>query len=229
MRGGARVCEAEDVACPVCDQRKARRACPALGQTICTVCCGTKRLVAINCPADCVHLAVAREHPAAVVRRQQELDVALLMPTLRHLTERQHQLFFLFHSAIARHTPEGFARLTDDDVAQAAAATAATLETAARGVIYEHAAESPTAQRLGAEFTALLADVRSHGTTVYDGEAALALRAMEAGARETRTRTDGSPTAYLALMGRLLQVNRTAAGGEAAGTATTRASSIVLP
>jgi hypothetical protein len=223
------MCEAEDVACPVCDHRKARRACPALGQTICTMCCGTKRLVEISCPPDCAHLAVAREHPAAVVRRQQELDVALLMPTLRHLTERQHQLFFLFHSVIARHTPEGFARLTDDDVAQAAGTMAATLETAARGVIYEHAAESPVAQRLGAEFKALLEEVRSHGTTVYDGEAALALRAMEAGARETRARTDGGSTAYLSLMGRLLQVNRAAAGPGSGASATSAASSIVLP
>lgn len=223
------MCEAEDVACPVCDHRKARRACPALGQTICTVCCGTKRLVAINCPADCAHLAVAREHPAAVVRRQQERDVALLMPALRHLTERQHQLFFLFHSVIARHTPEGFARLTDDDVAQAAGTLAATIETASKGVIYEHAAESPAAQRLAAEFKALLEDVRSHGTTVYDGEAALALRAMEAGARDTRVRADGSPTAYLSLMGRLLQVNRTAAGARSAGMGTGPTSSIVLP
>ena len=35
------------MACPVCGQRKARRECPALGQTICTVCCATKRLVEI--------------------------------------------------------------------------------------------------------------------------------------------------------------------------------------
>ena len=223
------MCEAEDVPCPVCDQRKGRRACPALGQTICTVCCGTKRLVAISCPAGCAHLAVAREHPAAVVRRQQELDVALLMPTLRHLTERQHQLFFLFHSVIARYTPDGFARLTDDDVAQAAGTLAKTLETAAKGVIYEHAPESPVAQRLAAEFKALLEEVRSHGTTVYDGEAALALRAMEAGARETGARIDGSPTAYLSLMGRLLQVNRAAAGSGVLGAATGPASSIVLP
>src|SRR5688572_3913875 len=173
--------------CPLCRTRKARRACPALGQTICTVCCGTKRLIEISCPSDCAHLAAAREHPAAIIRRRQEHDVALLMPTIRHFTERQQQLFFLFHAVIARHAPEGFARLNDDDIAQAAAAEAATLETAARGVIYEHAAESPVAQRLGAEFKTMLDEVRQHGSTIYDREAAIALRAIEAGARETRT------------------------------------------
>src|SRR5688500_18755376 len=137
-----------DMACPVCNQRKGRRACPALRQTICTVCCATKRLVEIDCPADCPHLTAAREHPAAIVKRQQERDVALLLPTIRELTERQQQLFFLFQTAIARHTPEGFARVNDGDVAGAAGALAATFETASRGVIYEHTPESTVAHRL---------------------------------------------------------------------------------
>ncbi len=51
--------------CPLCSQRKARRACPALGHQICAVCCGTKRLTQIPCPSDCVYLASAREHPPA--------------------------------------------------------------------------------------------------------------------------------------------------------------------
>jgi class 3 adenylate cyclase len=38
--------------------------------------------------------------------------------------------------------------LNDDDVADAAGALAATFETAARGVIYEHAPESLVARRL---------------------------------------------------------------------------------
>src|SRR5918999_1003181 len=126
------------MACPLCRTRKARRACPALGQTICSVCCATKRVTEIACPPDCAYLATAREHPAAVVRKQQERDVAVLLPTIQHLTERQYQLFFLFQTVIARHKPEGFARVVDEDVAEAAAAMAATLETAARGVIYDH-------------------------------------------------------------------------------------------
>jgi hypothetical protein len=178
-----------------------------LNQTICAVCCGTKRLVEIQCPDDCVYLASAREHPAAVVKRQQEHDVSVLLPTLQGLTERQHQLFFLFQSLIARHTPEGFARLVDDDVADAAAAVAATLETAARGVIYEHAAQSRPAQRLAGEITAMLAEMRQQGAKVYDREAAVVLRAIEKGARETR-RVEPGDASYLTLMGRLLQRNR---------------------
>ena len=206
--------------CPSCGQRKGRRTCPALGANICTICCGTKRLVEIACPESCVHLGAARAHPAAVVRKQQESDLASILPAIRHLTERQYQLFFLFQTLIARHKPEGLARLLDADVAEAAAAVAATLETAARGVIYEHTAASLPAQRLTGELRRMLEEMRQAGATVYDREAALVLRAVEEGARAS-----GGGTAYLELMVRLLQVNRAerATGDQKQG------SSLILP
>jgi len=151
-----------------------------------------------------VYLTSAREHPAAVVKRQQEHDVAILLPTIQVLPERQYQLFFLFQSLISRHMPEGFTRLLDDDVAEAAGAVASTLETAARGVIYDHAAQSLPAQRLATEMKTMLADMRQQGATVYDREAAIVLRAIEKGARETRSVEPGD-AAYLTVMARLLQ------------------------
>jgi hypothetical protein len=109
---------------------------------------------------------------------------------------------------IARYVPDGFGRLNDTDVAEASAATAATLETSARGVIYEHSAASPIAQGLARALTAMLEEVRAQGTKVYDGEAAIALRAIEQGARETRRVAGEDERAYLALVGRLLPANR---------------------
>lgn len=163
-----------------------------------------------------------------MVKRRQERDVALLLPTIRELTERQYQLFFLFQTAIAKHTPEGFARLNDDDVADAAGALAATFETAARGVIYEHAAGSTVARRLGDDLKAMIEEMRQQGAKVFDHEIAVVLRAIERGARETRAHADGAADAYLTLMGRLLQVNRSSRveGPHERGAA---ASSIVLP
>jgi hypothetical protein len=209
--------------CPLCERRKARRDCPALGRSICSVCCGTKRLVEIACPDSCVHLTAARANPAAVVRKQYEADLDLLLPTVQALTERQHQLFFLFQSVITRHQPDGFARLSDADVADATGAVAATLETAARGVIYEHPAQSPVAKKLAGELTSILAEIRKEGGTVYDGEAAITLRAIENGARSVGT--PDAPDAYLTLMGRLLQVTRTANARQGAAAQ----NSIILP
>jgi hypothetical protein len=157
---------------------------------------------------------VAREHPAATIKRQQAHDVSTLLPTIQELTERQYQLFFLFHTLIARHAPEGFARLVDDDVAEAAASLAATLETAARGVIYEHTAPSAPARRLSGELKAMLAEMGEQGATVYDREAAIVLRAIERGARETG-RVEPGDVAYLTLMGRLLQHDRAGAAAPA--------------
>jgi hypothetical protein len=223
------------VLCPLCQQRKAKRNCPALGRAICSVCCGTKRLVEIDCPSECAHLNASREHPAAVVRRQQEQDVAALLPSMSGLTERQHQLFFLFQSVIAKSRPDGLARLTDEDVAEATAACAATIETAAKGVLYEHMPASLPAQKLAGELRALLLQVREHGAKVYDREAAIALRAIEKGARQLAD--PANDTAYLSLMGRLLQVNQAAAARDgrpaspdaAEGPAKPGGGSIIIP
>ena len=210
--------------CPSCGQRKGRRECPALARTICPTCCGTKRLVEIHCPADCGYLASAREHPAAVVRRRQERDVSRLLPSIRHLTERQYQLFFLFHTLIARQKPQGLTRLVDSDIAEAAGALAATIETAARGVIYEHTPQAPPAQTLVAEMKAMLAQMREQGGHVYDGETAIVLRAIEHGARAIKT-PDERAAAYVDLIARLLQVG--AAPPSTTGTAP--ASALILP
>lgn len=164
----------------------------------------------IDCPDSCPHLGSARAHPAAVVRRQQERDVAAVLPALRRLTERQYQLFFLFHTLIARHSPEGLARLLDVDVADAAAAVAASLETAARGVIYDHAPATLPARRLAAELRTMLQEMRESGATVSDREAAIVLRAIEEGARESAAPGNTNQTGYLEVMSRLLQMNRAA-------------------
>jgi len=137
------------MSCPLCRSRKERRFCPAVQQTICPVCCGTKRLTEIQCPDDCAYLSSAREHPAATVKRQQEHDVAMLLPTLRGLSERQHQLFFLFQSLIARHTPEGFARLVESGRwQQRGAETAAKFDGSMNQVVGKNLNRSPGHQSI---------------------------------------------------------------------------------
>ena len=169
--------------CPLCRRRSAKRACPAKQQDICAVCCATKRLIEIQCPADCRYLGRAQSHPAASVKRQQDQDIAALLSTMGRLSERQLQLLFLLVSVLVRHKPDGFSTLSDADIAEAAGAMAATMETASRGVIYEQTPASPAAAGLGRELKALLDEVGRGGGSRFEREAAEVLRGIERGAR----------------------------------------------
>jgi hypothetical protein len=209
--------------CPSCGRRKGRRDCPALGQTICSVCCGSKRLTEIACPTSCRYLAAARQHPPGIVLRQQRQDAERLLPILQSLDEPQRGVFLLLNGMILRHEPTGFARLTDDDVVDAATSLASTLETEARGLIYEHAPQSPTARRLAKEIRAMLDRVRGEGVSL--GDAAEVLRAIARGAEQMRTVSEGDAAAYLMLMKRVLatETDETAAEPHSSGPA------IILP
>jgi hypothetical protein len=192
--------------CSLCGHRKARRACPALGQQICAVCCGTKRLVEINCPSDCAYLGAAERHPAAAVKRQQEQDMAVLMSTLGRLSEPQLQLFFLLQTLVVRFKPEGaLLRLADADVAEAAAALASTFETAERGVVYEHRAASAVAEELRQALNGFLKEIGKRGGAGFERQAAEVLRGIERGARHEAVGLEAGETAYLALLGRMFR------------------------
>ncbi len=164
------------MACPLCTRRKPKRACPALGREICAFCCGTKRLVEIACPSDCPYLASAREHPPAVITRQQHRDLGLFVRALRDFNERQSQLFLLVADFLASYKPSDFGRVVDEDVRDAVDALASTFETAARGVIYEHRPQSMIADRLVAGLRPLLLEAGRSGGTTFEREAAIVLR-----------------------------------------------------
>ena len=170
---------------PLCGTRKARRDCPALGQTICAVCCGTKRLVEIQCPDDCVYLPSAREHPAAVVKRQQEHDVAVLLPTIQRISPSgSTSCSFSFTRSSRVTSPRASPACVDEDVADAAARWP-------RRSKRRRAASSTSTRRNRRRRSGsrrahgdARGDARQQGATVYDGEVAIALRAIEQGARD---------------------------------------------
>jgi hypothetical protein len=193
--------------CPSCGQRKARRSCPALGQEICAICCGTKRLVEIRCPEGCGYLAASRHHPAAVVQRQQQRDFVALAPTLRDLGEHQQQLALVLLGTVAAHAArEALDRITDEDVSAAADALASTYETASRGVIYEHRPQSAPARHLGTAFRELVEDIaRTGGGQQIERDAAAALRAIGRGVGAARAMLGPGPRAYIDLVGRLIR------------------------
>jgi hypothetical protein len=201
----ARLYNSAAVVCPLCGQRKARRACPAVGKQICAVCCGTKRLVQIQCPADCVYLATARDHPPAAQVRRQQHDLSLLVHFMRDLSERQSQLFFLVNTFLIQYEPPELQPLIDGDVAETAAALAATLETSTRGVIYEHRPASLPAERLMNALKPVLAQAGGRGGTAFERDAAVVLRRIEEAARQVRSGDESNRRAFLDLLGRVMR------------------------
>ena len=71
---------------------------------------------------------------------------------------------------------------------------------------------------------ALLEEIRKQGAKVYDGEAAIALRAIEQGARTLRAPHE-SDAVYLELARRMLQVDAT----ETPQAAASSSGSLILP
>ena len=201
------------VVCPLCGTRKARRGCPAVGQQICAVCCGTKRLVQIQCPPDCTWLASARDHPPAVIVRQQQRDLGLLVNFMRDFNERQSQLFFLINTFITSYQPAELQSLLDDDVVEAMEALAATYETSVRGVIYDHRPASLPADRLAAAIKPVLAEAGKNLGTAFERDAAVVLRRVAEAVLDVRKLAVHQPAAvaaqdrraYLDMLGRVIK------------------------
>jgi hypothetical protein len=168
------------------------------------VCCGTKRVVEIRCPADCGYLATAREHPPAAVVRQQEQDLEVAVQLVRDLNERQSQIFFLVATFVVQYQPPELHSLVDDDVAEAAAAIAATLETSTRGVIYEHHAATAPGAHLAVALSSVLAEAGRNGGTPFERDAAVVLRRIEEFARH-RPGADGNPRSLVERLGRVIR------------------------
>lgn len=184
------------MSCPLCRERAPRRFCPARGARICPVCCGTKRLVEIACPPACPFLASSRSHPPAVVRRQHERDAVWMSLVLEGLEERQQQLCWLVLQPVLGFS-DPFLAPADADLAEAAAALAATYETAGKGVIYEHRAASLVGQRFGVDIRRVLVEAGIDSSRAMERDAVVVLRRIEAAARAAARPPGDGPTTLL--------------------------------
>ncbi len=210
--------------CPRCQTRRPKRQCPALDTSICAVCCGTSRLVEIDCPPTCRYLAAAASHPPAPVRRQQEHDLALLTPVVKGLSEPQSELLSHVFSLLAHHGGEVLAAPRDADILDGVSALLATYETARRGVIYEHRPATLPGQRVMGDLTALFADAGRQAGRAVDGDAALALERVKQLGESVRKAWPASDTALITLLRRVSSQAAASEGPRKAGR-----SSLIVP
>jgi hypothetical protein len=194
--------------CPLCGTRKSKRFCPALDRHICAVCCGTKRVTEINCPTTCGYLSSSRAHPPAIVQRRQERDLRFLLPLISELSEPQYRLLLFFQGITLEHSASALPSLLDNDVAEAASTVAATLETAGKGIIYQHRATSAPAQRLAGTIEEALRRLTAGAGArqqAIERDAAVALRQLSRAATEAgRALAGDEAPVYLKLLGRIM-------------------------
>jgi len=170
-----------------------------------------------------------------VVRKQQEQDMAVLVPGMTGLSDGQQRLFFLSLTLIHRFRGEGLEAARDVDVADAAASLASTYETESKGLIYEHRAGSLPAQRMASELRTTFDELGRERPSAFIRDAAAVLRRLEQLARGAEKTAPGDAFFFLNLVGRVAGRISSVAGasgsrGQADGEETGGAqSSIIIP
>jgi hypothetical protein len=147
------------VPCPICEKRKSNRFCPAKGETICAVCCGTGREVSIDCVPDCAHLLAAHryedEHPRVLPPDTPLLDLNLPSDVIH----TQQQLMAALAFTIAKFCASQ-REATDPDVLAAVQALAETYKTLRSGIYYEKPPDARHSRELYAALTSFIAEVK---------------------------------------------------------------------
>ncbi len=142
------------MSCPLCRQRRGKRACPARGEAICSQCCGTKRRVEIDCPPGCAFLDGAHAGAWEGRTRDRDRDARRVGPFLEGLSEAQGRLVLLSLVGIAAIRARR--READDRLLlEAVVALRKTVETQEKGILYEHPAADARAQGLVHELAEL--------------------------------------------------------------------------
>jgi hypothetical protein len=124
------------VVCSICQKRKAKRYCPAKGQNICAVCCGTEREVTIDCPSDCAYLMASRQH----YDERREVDWERIpfadRAISRRVADARHDLLLELSYAVCSFVRDNPA-LVDADAQLSLQALAETYQTLTSGIVYE--------------------------------------------------------------------------------------------
>ncbi len=140
-------------------------------------------MVSIRCPPDCVYLHGT--HDPKWSSESQEKESARFFARALALDERPAQFYLFFHYLIAlsRNPLSG---LDDLELGEVVAAAASTLETRAKGVLYNHPTERLHLQQAAEWLVRLVAsrEKLAAAPQVSDEEMVVVLRAVASGVEE---------------------------------------------
>ena len=147
------------MSCPICEKRKAARFCPAKGEKICAVCCGTEREVTIDCPSDCAYLLAAHRYENEH-QRSLPADTPLLDEKIpQDIIYTHQQLMGALAFSIAKFCAVQPAAV-DTDLLAALQALTQTYKTLNSGIIYEKPPDTPLPRELYAAVAAFINEVK---------------------------------------------------------------------
>jgi hypothetical protein len=149
----------DSVPCPICEKRKAERFCPAKGEKICAVCCGTEREVTIDCPADCTFLVAAHRYEDEHQRALPPGTPLLEEKIPQDIVHTHQQLMAALAFSIAKFCAAQPAA-TDPDVLSALHSLAQTYKTLSSGIIYEQPPDAPLPRELYAALISFVDQVK---------------------------------------------------------------------
>ncbi len=146
--------------CPVCEQKKGKRNCPAKSALICASCCGEKRVLEIICPEDCAYLVSGREHEAE--------EYAKLLRSLDAKSQKRNEQVFRNHLNVLGRLEYSIARerflsrdLMDKEVVQAVELLLEKYQTEEKGVFYEKTSDDLRVDSLRRELREVMSSFRN--------------------------------------------------------------------
>jgi hypothetical protein len=129
--------------CPICSKRRAERFCPAQGEKICAVCCGTERERTLNCPPDCSYLIAAHRYEQEHRKPLEPEEMPFAGTDIsRETVYEQQELVSALGQALARFAGEQ-PSVTDSDALAAIIALGETYRTLVSGIYYEKRPDPP--------------------------------------------------------------------------------------
>ena len=148
--------------CPICNKRRAERYCPAKGEKICAIDCGTEREVTIDCPSDCAYLVAAhrweQSHPKPLAEGEVPFADISFSSDLIHT--RQTVLSGLGYTVVTYAVDQR--SLADSDVFAAVQALAETRRTLIAGIYYEKPPQIPVAAGLYAALAKFIEEEKKY-------------------------------------------------------------------
>jgi hypothetical protein len=154
--------------CVLCDQRKAKRNCPAKENSICAQCCGEKRVLEIACPESCEYLQIGRKY------EEEEYGRLLRNSNAAH-PERNNRVIQNYYE-VAAHLEYTLAKerlssrqMTDQDAVQALDLLIETYQTEENGIFFEKTSDNLRIDALRRELRTVIESYRNPKGKGHEG------------------------------------------------------------